>query len=117
MRWNKKCGEVGGQGEGAEKFQAPVLQVISITFMKIIFLSGENGVGPICYAVYCYALNMTTGRIPGETKPVMSKIGATKWIRQNEGKVTSEMNEDVVAAMWAAARGACDNTDILPSVL
>ena len=54
---------------------------------------------------------------PGETKPVMSKIGATKWIRQNEGKVTSEMNEDVVAAMWAAARGACDNTDIVPSVL
>ena len=53
---------------------------------------------------------------PGETKPQTSKIGVTKWICQNEGKVTSEMDEGVVAAMWSAARGACDSMDIVPRV-
>ena len=53
---------------------------------------------------------------PGETKPVMSKIGVTKWIGQNQGKVTSE-DERMVAAMWAAARAACDSVDMKPCVI
>ena len=54
---------------------------------------------------------------PGETKPLTSKIGMIKWIGQNKGNVTPNMDEGVVAAMWAAARGACDHADTVPSVL
>ena len=54
---------------------------------------------------------------PGETKPLTSKIGMIKWIGQNKGNVTPNMDEGVVAAMWAAARGACNHADTVPSVL
>ena len=54
---------------------------------------------------------------PGETKPLTSKIGMIKWVGQNKGNVTPNMDEGVVAAMWAAARGACDHADTVPSVL
>jgi len=96
----------------AKQARSPVVRSFAPPFNTWGFRSKRRGASA---AATCGAIDVYLYP-PGETKPLMSKIGVIKWIGQNKGKVTSE-DERMITAMWAAARGACDSVDMTPFVL
>ena len=96
----------------AKQARSPVVRSFAPRFNTWGFRSKRRGASA---AATCGAIDVYLYP-PGETKPLMSKIGVIKWIGQNKGKVTSE-DERMITAMWAAARGACDSVDMTPFVL